>query len=221
MECIRCGREKAVVALAYNGESLGPNCFTEVFERRVRKTIRKKKMLAFDDTTAVALTGRASSSVLAYLLKNFSSKRVKSRVFALTVDDGVADVSSAGKLCEKLSIQHHVVSKRKSPKKEALRLGASKVAFGTNLDDEARETLKGFLEGNMINSGKKEDTACIKPLRECPSEEIRLYAKIKKIPHAKTKDVKDEVAEILDKLEKKHPGARFQILASKDCLNSL
>lgn len=220
MRCNRCGKEKSVVTLPYNGESLGPNCFAEVFERRVRKTIRTGRMLRFDDTTAVALSGGVCSSVLLYLIKNFSSRKAKTHVFALTVDDGVADVKWAAKLCRKLSVQHHIIGEKKSIVEEAGKRGASRIAYGVSLDDKAREALGKFLAGELKSTNEKNEILIIHPLRECPIEEIELYAKIKKIPHSKSKKEKDEVAAIVYKIEKKHPGARFQILASADYLQS-
>lgn len=221
MKCVRCGKEALVITLAYNGESLGPNCFGEVFERRVRKTIRKGKMLRFDDVTAIALSGGVCSSVLLYLIKNFSSRKAKAHVFALTVDDGLADVKWAAKLCRKLSVQHHIIGGGKSLVKEAGKLGASKIAYGVNLDDKACEALGRFLGGELKPEKEKTVLPVIHPLRECPIEEIELFAKIKKIPHSKSKKEDDEVAVIVDKIEEKHPGARFQIMSSLNYIEEL
>ena len=233
MKCVRCRREEAVVTIPYNGDRLGSACFAEFFERRVRKSIRSGGMLRFDDTVAVAVSGGLSSCVLAYLLKCFSSGKHRSRVFALTVEGGDERRSEAAAgLCEMLSVEHHLIAPGRGDMKALLikkaeKLGASKLALGINLDDEAGKALAGFLDGTLKESyGSVRETAVpvITPLRECPLEEIESYARIKGIPHVpagKPKKGAGSAQPMLAKLEGDYPGARFQILTSADYVKKI
>lgn len=67
----------------------------------------------------------------------------------------------------------------------------------------------------------------IKPLRACPENEVLLYAKIKKIRFTAKRcpysgeAFRGTIRKIIDELEEKHPGSKFQILKSTDKLVSI
>ncbi|MEA1925592.1 MAG: TIGR00269 family protein [Candidatus Altiarchaeota archaeon] len=113
-------------------------------------------------------------------------------------------------------------------------LGLDKIVTGHNLDDEVQTSLMNYIRGDLdrigrmgANVGVLKDSGFvprIKPLRECPVEEILEYAKIKEIPfYSKSCPYSEEafrqtIRKVVDLLENNHPGSRFQILKSTDNL---
>jgi len=269
-KCSRCGRESAV-ELAYLGERLCDKCFTSLFEKRVRKTIRLNKLLRRDDLIGVALSGGKDSAVALYLIKHLVDKVPTSKIVAFTIDDGIKDyrkksIKEASKLCDKLGVEHLIYSfkdeygftidelvekissakdrapvctycgvlRRKLINDKGRELKLNKIITGHNLDDEVQTSLMNYIRGDLDRISRMgalvgvlmDDgfTPRIKPLRECPTEEIIEYARIKKIgyhpkscPHSH-EAFRQTIKEIINLLELKHPGSRFQILKSTDNL---
>ena len=192
----------------------------------MRKSIRRFHALRFDDTIIVGLSGGVCSSALLYLLKNFSSKRSQSRLLGVSVDLSGKTLDCVSSLCGDLGVEHHGVDSHGEGFMGALciagkDLGASKVAVGFCLDDVVHDGLSAFLEGEFGVLWGKGDSAIITPLRDSPIEEVELYARIKKIPYVRRAVDKDDVVGIIENLEGKHPGARFQILSSVESLRGL
>ncbi len=111
----------------------------------------------------------------------------------------------------------------------ARQLKATKLCIGHTLDDEAQTIIMNFLRGDLSKAsragfvikkdfGNKEGIFIprIKPLREISEEEIKLYASLKGIAHAEKKSteggIRADVSSFLDKMEKKQPGAKLNIL---------
>ncbi len=114
--------------------------------------------------------------------------------------------------------------------KEARKRGATKLAIGINIDDEAESAIMNFIRGDtekflklgpipgLIKS--KYLVQRIKPLINLSSEEITLYDKINKIPFYHKKkcpyafdSVRLTVRKILKELEEKYPGTKYQIIS--------
>jgi len=218
MKCVKCGRENAVLTLPYNGQALGAKCFTDFFEKRVRRTIRSGKMFRYDDTVIVKAQGDVNSQVLLYLLARFASRHKKSKIIAVAV--GNKGVNKIDKLCKGLSVGLELASSEDGFTRTAKRLRADKIVVCTNLDDEVEVALSNFLEGK-IRKIRKEAIPVVRPLRECPIEEIKAYAELKKIPYTPIKRKTSREWKIISDLEKTHPGVRFQILASQDTLKKI
>lgn len=273
MRCIYC-KEKAFITLPYNRERLCRNCFSELFEDRVRKNIRVNRLLGKRDRVAVALSGGKDSSVALYIL-NFLKKRApKSELIAITVDQGISKhqdegVKAAKKLCRQLDVEHHIYSfkkeygysleeivkkaeklekspppctycgvlRRKLLNRKAKELCVDKIATGHNLDDEVQASMMNYVRGEIdriarmsASVGVTQDKGFIpriKPLRVCPENEVLLYAKIKEInftpkncPYS-GEAFRGTIRKIINDLEKKHPGSKFQMLKSTDKLASI
>ncbi|MGC8987369.1 MAG: TIGR00269 family protein [Infirmifilum sp.] len=71
------------------GEYLCREHFIEYFERRVYETIRHFQLIEEGDRVAVAVSGGKDSLTTLYLLTKFS-KELKSEVFGVAVDEGIA-----------------------------------------------------------------------------------------------------------------------------------
>jgi uncharacterized protein (TIGR00269 family) len=124
------------------------------------------------------------------------------------------------------------VFRRQLLNQKARELGATKVVTGHNLDDECQTALMNFVRGDayriaragaVVGAIKNEKfVSRIKPLRETPEAEVKLYTQIKHIPTAygecpfNTEAYRVTMKKVILDLEKKYPGTRYQILGSVD-----
>jgi tRNA(Ile)-lysidine synthase TilS/MesJ len=56
----------------------------------------------------------------------------------------------------------------------------------------------------------------IRILRECPTNEVKAYADALGLPYAREKRSRDNICRLIDELEDKHPGSKYQLLRSID-----
>ena len=87
--------------------------FTEMFEARVKRTVRQFHMLKKGDKVAVGLSGGKDSCVMLHILHTIS-KSLPIHLFAITIDEGIAGYRShtlevAKKECKKLGVPLTVV----------------------------------------------------------------------------------------------------------------
>ena len=113
--CTACKRREAVYFRPYSGERLCKKCFIESIEEKTRATISKYEMFEFDDRIAVGVSGGKDSTSLLYVLEKIEREFPKSTLVAVTVDEGIKGyrdeaLKIARKNCEKLNVEHHVVS---------------------------------------------------------------------------------------------------------------
>lgn len=126
------------------------------------------------------------------------------------------------------------VLRRSLLNKKARELDLTKIATGHNLDDEIQVSLMNFIRGEhdrLARMGPRVGlindplfVPRIKPLRECPEEEVLLYAQIRDIPFShircpySSEAFRATIRKALELIEEKHPGSRFQLLKSTDRL---
>ena len=126
------------------------------------------------------------------------------------------------------------VLRRKLLNDKARELGITKIATGHNLDDEIQSSLMNFIRGDLDRIARmgaivgviknEKFIPRIKPLRECPEEEVRIYAGLKGIEFETSRCPYSEdafrrtIREVIDRIEERHPGSKFQILKSTDQL---
>jgi uncharacterized protein (TIGR00269 family) len=84
-------------------------------EEKVRRTITRHGMLQFDDHIAVAVSGGKDSLTLLNILAKLESHFPKSRISAISVDEGIKEyrdeaLEIARKACTRLGVDHVVVS---------------------------------------------------------------------------------------------------------------
>jgi len=113
--CTVCKRREAFFFRPYSGEKLCRKCFGKSVEEKVRTTIAKYKMLEFDDKIAVAVSGGKDSLSLLHILDKIERNYPKTSIVAVTVDEGIKGyrdeaLKIAAENCQKLGIEHHVVS---------------------------------------------------------------------------------------------------------------
>ncbi len=247
MRCDKCSAP-AIIFQKYSGLHLCQKHFLADVEKKVKREVRKVKV---EGTLAVAFSGGKDSAVVLYVLTELLAKS-GTKIVAITVDEGIAgyrDVAlkTAASLITQLGIEWRVVSfeqqfgvridqvkerpctlcgilRRSLLNRAAKLLGATTLATGHNLDDEAQTILMNYLRGDIdrllrLDHGKKEGLVRrIKPLKYGPEKEVALYAVLKGIPA----DLEEcqfsfgvfraEVRELLNGLEAKHPGTKYALM---------
>ncbi|MEM4575855.1 MAG: TIGR00269 family protein [Candidatus Nezhaarchaeales archaeon] len=126
------------------------------------------------------------------------------------------------------------ILRRRAINIKAKELGATKVATGHNLDDEAQTALMNLLRGDtlrLLRLGPKPIEEFpgfvprVKPLRYIPEKEVTLYAYLKGYPLYETEcpyvrsSMRDEIRFILNEIEGRHPGTKYAIVKAVDKLS--
>ncbi len=128
------------------------------------------------------------------------------------------------------------VLRRRLINEAARKFGATKVATGHNLDDEAQTIFINLIRGDvarMIRLGAKPVrlregfVPRVKPLRYIPERELAIYAYLKGHPLYEREcpfvriSLRDEVRDIINRVEQRHPGTKFAMVKATDKLSSL
>lgn len=248
-----CG-EDAIYFRRHEGRYYCKSCLSASVEKRFRKTVGK--FIERGDRIAVAFSGGKDSSVLLYLMHKFFASKAK--IFALTIDEGIANyrdksIETAKTFAEKLGIEHRIASfeeefgiriddirtdkyctycgvfRRDLLNKAAKRYGATKIAVGHNLDDEAQSVIMNFFKGDMAKFSRLGEASeslaflqRIKPLRNIAEKEIMLYAILNKIPFYDGEcphsfnNMRRDVQAMINNLEEKYPGTKLQVVRFYD-----
>lgn len=115
----------------------------------------------------------------------------------------------------------------------AREMGATKVATGHNLDDEAQSVLMNYLKGDINRLSRLMPkrpidglVPRIKPLREIPEREITLYGLLEGFPMTVNEcpyagdAFRSDLREVLNMLEDGHPGISYSILRGFEKIRS-
>lgn len=128
------------------------------------------------------------------------------------------------------------VLRRRLMNLKAKELGATKVATGHNLDDEAQTALINILRGNVTRLARlgvkplrqwEGFVPRVKPLRYIPEKEIALYAYLSGVELYEEEckfivgSMRHEVRWMLNKLDSAHPGVKYAIVSAADRLARL
>ena len=147
--------------------------------------------------------------------------------FGLTIDQ-------MANLGERAPCTYCGVFRRVTLNRTAKALGATKLATGHCLDDEAQAVLMNLLRGDirrlvrLVHAKKPGLVPRIKPLRNVPEKEVALYALVKELPILFDEcpyahiSLRAEIRDMLNVFEVKHPGTKYSLMKSFDILtNSL
>jgi uncharacterized protein (TIGR00269 family) len=260
MKCSSCGK-RAVYYRANEGRYYCKQHLIKNIEKRVKRTISKNNLVEKNDRIAVALSGGKDSSNTLFLLNKIFGKYPDTKIFALTIDEGIKgyrnkSIKIAKKFCQELGIEHFIASfkdefnttvdkiaskipfqyctfcgvmRRYLLNKKVRELGATKLATGCNLDDEAQSVIMNMIKGDFLRLTKlgpkptiisnKKFVLRIKPLIEIPERESAIYALINNIPcymaecpYSTDNPFRQETGEFLNKLEERSPGIKFGIV---------
>ena len=118
--------------------------------------------------------------------------------------------------------------------KTAKALGATKVATGHNLDDEAQAVLLNLLRGDVDRLARLVPARVqpgliprIKPLRNVPEKEVGLYALLDELPinfdecPYAGRSMREEIREMLNDFEVKHPGTKYALMRSFEKMSEM
>jgi tRNA(Ile)-lysidine synthase TilS/MesJ len=261
LRCDRCRRD-AIVSQPYSGLHLCETHFQENLVARVRRTIRAHGWIRSGDRIAVALSGGTSSSSLLHLLSLHFGMRRDITLVAITVDEGVGFsrcLDRAGQVARTLgiewtsgtppenpglsrSLRHSSMDGTPSGPCEVLRdhalasladrAGATALAVGTTLDDEARSVLLKILRGEaprltlrprLRGSG----IPLIRPFLRIPGGDVALYARLNGTdcengPRPQSRSLQEnEVRRILDEYGLRHPAAMFSLVNLAEALSGI
>jgi len=127
------------------------------------------------------------------------------------------------------------ISRRSMLNRAARSRGADWLAIGHNLDDETENILLNYINGNvnkLVSDSSKKRIALLiprlKPLKMCPEEEVELYASLLypglrfdlHCPY-RAGVIRNDIKDMIDSLEDKHPGIRFKIFRGAEKIRSL
>lgn len=256
MKCT-CGK-KAVYYRRYEGSFYCKDCFKRQIEKEIKKTIGKYDLIEKPDHIVVGVSGGMDSGTLLYVLKKTFKNVRKIKISALIIDEGIKGyrnkaIKKAEKLCKKLDVpltkisfsdyfqemddiaKNHVntctfcgVFRRYLLNKKAREMGATKLAVGHNLDDEAESVLMNVLRGDVQRFERlgpkpgvirdKNFVPRIKPLIKIPKREIAVYAMLNKIPYIESdcpysyNNVRRDAMNILNTMEEKYPSTKKQVV---------
>jgi len=251
--CDLCGQAAVFMDRIRNRHLCGDHFVGDV-EERVKCTIQEYAMVQPGDRLAVALSGGKDSTVLLHLLRRFLPGAHLVAVTVDEGIEGYreATLRSAEATTARLGIDHHVLSfkelygrtldgilrgqpdracsicgilRRKAINTIARWAGASKLATGHNLDDEAQSVLMNWLQGDRKRIfGRRGENGAqglvprVKPLREIPEKEVALYGILQGLyldlpecPYRHTA-LRGEVRGILTTLEFGHPGTMRRVV---------
>lgn len=128
------------------------------------------------------------------------------------------------------------ILRRRLLNETALSIGATKVATGHNLDDEAQTALINVLRGDISRLARlgakpvkqrEGFVPRVKPLRYVPEREIAIYVYAKGYPLYEKEcpfvrdSLRDEVRDLLNGVEARHPGTKFSVVRGLDRLSEL
>ena len=220
----------------YSGNHFCGEHFQRDLVARAKRAIRARGWIRSGDRVAIALSGGpCSCSLLHFIPANFGMRPDLSLV-ALTIDDGnlpapgldrIRDIAGGlgiewfSAFPDQESVDHPdgilpaLVSL-------AGRIGATKLALGTNLDDLAGSVLLQVLggEGGRLLDRSPHEAGgipVIEPFIGIPEEELRLYARLNvpgagpgRRPHA-SDPLEIEAARFLGEYTGRHPSAPFAL----------
>lgn len=250
MRCDRCGRE-AVHFQRYSGLRLCGEHLGASLEARAKGLIRARGWIRRGDRVAVGLSGGpGASSLLRFLSVHFGVRRDISLV-AITVDDGAGsgramDMARIRGIAEGMGISwagtalsgenggpapgdvsgdplyRHTRLRDRAIRSLAREAGATKLALGTNLDDDAGGVFVRVIGGEAARLLRDPDDGdgvirLIRPFFRIPEEELLLYARMNGIDYIPEENpgaagsIENEVGRMLADYTHRHPSALFSL----------
>tara|TARA_Y100000310_G_C20659868_1_gene804118 strand:- start:662 stop:1585 length:924 start_codon:yes stop_codon:yes gene_type:complete len=152
MTCKKC-KEKPVIKLTNSHITLCKKCFTNYFEKKVKKTIRNHKLFKKGDKVGVALSGGKDSLTTLHILNKIAKQQRTTKLVAITIDEGIKGYRDktlifAKKYCKENDIELHIASYKET--------------FGKKLDSIVKKTdtipcsICGVFRRYLLNSKAKE-----------------------------------------------------------------
>ena len=258
MSCKNC-EKNPVIKLPNSNVYQCKKCFNKYFEKKVRKTIRLHNLIDKQDIIGCACSGGKDSMSTLYILSKILKPR-NQKIIALAIDEGIdkyRDLTFLKNFCNKNKIELHTFSYKKEFGKtldkmlkltkekpcsicgvfrryllntKAKELGATKLATGHNLDDEAQTILMNQFRRNISASARlgpitgtitdARFVRRIKPLYFLTEREVAVFAIINNLkdeynecPNA-AESYRCFIRDKLNEIEVKFPGTKHSIVNS-------
>ena len=249
-QCDKCARG-AIIYQRYSGMHLCREHFEADVNRKIREALRQTGLFGRRARVAVGLDGGRNSATLAYVLKNLFVMRRDLDLLAVVIDEGetrsrafeeallVAERLGMPAVSRSLPIlpsdtsaQSRTARKRELFYAAARDCGASIIATGEDLDDEALEIFVQYLQGNTDRIERDErnedgydvrgeeeapDLPWIKPLSRVPKKEVRLYAIGRSLGYGGAEQpcadaLRSSAMRQLSDFDCRHPGTCYSLL---------
>ena len=109
-----CCGEKEIISLT-SGERLCKSHFTEYFENKVFKTIRRFDLIGKEENLGVAISGGKDSLTVLTILNKLSKQNPKIKITAIAIDEGISGyrdktLITAQKFCDENGIKLNIFS---------------------------------------------------------------------------------------------------------------
>lgn len=144
-------------------------------------------------------------------IKKFGLINPKKKI--LVVNLGDASSATAIYLMKKFYPDVDVVDEKD---KNKIIKNNDQIVLNHNLDDEAENIMTSIAQGNkkrLAELGPKTFNM-VKPLYLCTQEEIKVYAKLKKLKFKTSKSKKSDMKKLLDNFDKRYKGVKHSIVSS-------
>jgi hypothetical protein len=178
-------KKEAIPGVEYAGNNYCNFHFMELIEKRVRKNLRVRELIDINKEYFLVDDGSSEAKITEYFLNKIFKGYLKLKI---------------GKTPKSIGKETNLI-------------------LSTNLDEQALIFLNSFLKNQNIKKNKvKEDKIKKKELQEVMPLEVLLQREIKlicEIVNVKFKPRIKENKNILDELEKRHPGTKFSVFQSK------
>lgn len=252
MKCRACTK-KAVIKLPSHNSAFCPECFDRFVLSQVGRAIDEHKMIAPDDHVLVAVSGGKDSLALWEILmrlgykttgfhldlgigdysresrghvESFASRHHLPLVVESLQEEVEGSVTDIARATRRPACSGCGLSKRYFFNRTALRIGASVLATGHNLDDEASRLFGNLLHWHDEYLAKNRPdlpaikglSKKVKPLVRLTEKEMASYAFLRKIPYVLKEcphsvDAKQLLyKKLLNEVEAASPGTKHAFL---------
>lgn len=207
------GKDSAVLLYMLH-KILGPRPDVELVAITIDEGIKGYREHTLE--SAKKLTARVG---VRHIIRSFEDE------FDITLDDIIS------KEREKGACSYCGVLRKTLLNKTAIEIGATKLATGHNLDDEAQTILLNHLRGDVARMVKLSQPHALeglvlraKPLRFVPEKEVALYALVNDLPVDFSEcpyaheAIRGEVRDMLNNFEVAHPGTKYSLLKGFDTM---
>jgi uncharacterized protein (TIGR00269 family) len=259
MKCSVCGR-KAVIELKHTRKAFCKEHFIDSFEKRVKSYVKKNHLVNKKDRIAVGVSGGKDSLTLLYLLskwypgqvlaitidegikgyrghtikivENYVKKWGVEYVNVSFLEETGFSLDEMSKKLGGIPCSYCGIFRRYYLNKTAREAGATKLAIGHNLDDEAQSIIMNLFQHDFQRFARmgpipgvarnKKFVVRIKPLRMVMEKETRAYFFLKGFPHRiwecpyLESAFRNTIRNLLNSYEAQSPGTKARIVSAYD-----
>lgn len=262
LPCERCGKEAIVYQPYSGNHLCAQHFVLDFERRAKHEIRRHRWVRSGDRIAIAMSGGKDSSALAYFMRRTFGRRRDLSLFAVSVDEGiaGYRDMERIRALAEGLGLEWHSTSfraefgrtleeilrlkgehlscsccgvlRRRALNRLARETGATKLAMGFNLDDEAQSVLMNLLRGDAARLLRRGLEGAgfvprVKPFRMIPEREVALYAMLhvegfeqRRCPYAKNA-MRNEVRAMLNGYAYRHPATKFSLLRLAEELGAL